>query len=145
MRHVVVILFATLLTLCVAVVGMGAQVSSAPTFVSKVLSANRSSVQIDTSGLTAAAGSMFLMCNTAALTIEGNFKYFRMENHRTESRGKGSFEVEFFQSPPEGAEVVQLDSLNPAKPTGDPEKWVFDAVAASAACKKLGVGRDGAK
>ena len=30
---------------------------------------------------------------------------------------------------------------DPAKPTGDPEKWVTDAVSAGAACKKLGFGR----
>ena len=74
------------------------------------LSDNSSTITIksDLSQWSAAAGSMVLMCELSALTLDRGFKYFYMDerSHGTQAGERPNFQLTFYKSPPDGMPVV---------------------------------------
>ena len=74
------------------------------------LSDNSSTITIksDLSQWSAAAGSLVLMCECSALTLDRGFKYFYMDKKSpgTQAGKRPSFRLTFYKSPPDGMPVA---------------------------------------
>ncbi len=102
------------------------------------LSKDRLLIIFDISGMTAADGTVLLVCTTARFAVEHGFRYFRMEGVHQAAPKKGSFEMALFASPPAGAKVSGPDSSPPIEMS---EAEAVDAQGWLNLCREFGVGK----
>ncbi|MEJ2523934.1 MAG: hypothetical protein P8080_13890, partial [Gammaproteobacteria bacterium] len=84
------------------------------------LDENSSRVTIDTAGYPglAAEKAMALMCESARLTVDRGFRFFRIDQQATGPGSQSSFRITFFHEVPEDVPVADLtgaDALGDAE------------------------------
>jgi len=89
-----------------------------------------------------AAQSVRIMCDSARLTLEKGFRFYRGEPKEEEAEGAlGVLELHFYPAPPEGFPV--FDETSQPDLAADPGSVVFDAEFIVGLCSSLGT-REGA-
>jgi len=82
--------------------------------------------------------TMDLMCETARLTTEREFRYFRMDERVMLSGGRATFRLTFYTTPPEGIPVARASIGTDLTEGPDAMTAVLDAEEFVEVCRMLG-------